>query len=252
MKREPVAQFDDVVKVYTRGVFPRMKLRALAGVSFAVPAGSVFGLVGPNRAGKTTLVKILLSLCKPTSGRVLRLGQPTSFRRTLGRVGYVHESQAFPAYWSAWELLDFYGALTRLPTHVRRLRGAELLERVGLDDRADEPIATFSKGMLQRLALAQALLNDPDLLVLDEPAEGLDLTARRMFRAVVDERRRQGHSVLLVSHSLGEVERCCDHVAVLRSGTLAFCGGMDQLKAEQPQAGELEQALAPMYEEAAV
>src|SRR5262249_23030375 len=153
---------------YRVGLTKRRFLRALAGVSLRVDAGEVFGVVGPNRAGKTTLVKVLLSLCRPTTGRVQRFGQPASARRTLGRVGYMHENQAFPRYLSATELLEYYGALARVPAAELRKRVPALLERVGLADRSREPISRFSKGMVARLGLAQALVNSPDLLVLDE------------------------------------------------------------------------------------
>ncbi|MBS0210650.1 MAG: ABC transporter ATP-binding protein [Planctomycetes bacterium] len=249
MKAAPVARFVDVLKVYRQGLWPRRQIAALGSVSVEVPAGSVFGLVGPNRAGKTTLVKILLSLTRATSGVAERLGHSVACRRTLAAVGYVHESQAFSAYWSALSLLDFYGALGKLTTLERQVRVPELLERVGLDDRANEPIGNFSKGMLQRLALAQALLNDPELLVLDEPAEGLDLTARRMFHDVINERKRRGLSVLLVSHSLADVERCCDHVAVLRDGQIVYSGDLASLPTASATSDRpLEEVLAPLYE----
>ena len=138
-------------------------------MSFSINPGEVFGLLGPNRAGKTTLVKVLLSLCRPTQGRVNRLGRPAADRDTLSRVGYVHENHAFPGHLTATRLLEFYGSLTLVPCEDLGRRISVLLERVGLADRARESIARFSKGMVQRLGLAQALLNEPDLLVLDEP-----------------------------------------------------------------------------------
>src|SRR5262249_26144062 len=149
-------------------------------------------------------------LCRPTAGRVLRFGRPAADRRTLARVGYVHENHAFPRYLSATALLHYYGALALLPEPVVRERVPQLLERAGLADRAREPIARFSKGMVQRLGVAQALVNDPDLLVLDEPSEGLDLAGRQVIREVIAEQRRKGGAVLLVSHVLGEVEQVCD------------------------------------------
>ena len=150
-------------------------IQALRGVSFGIEPGEVLALLGPNRAGKTTLLKILLGLCHPSGGRVFRLGRPISQRSTLARVGYMHENQAFPRYLTAAALLEFYGQLSLVPASVLRTRVPALLEKMGLTDRAHEPIARFSKGMVQRLALAQALIAEPDLLVLDEPMEGLDL-----------------------------------------------------------------------------
>src|SRR5262249_9373222 len=147
-----VAQFDNVVKIYQRGIFRRREIRALDGVSFAVQPGETFALLGPNRAGKTTLIKILLSLCAATKGSAYRLGKPVHERPTLARVGYLHENQAFPRYLTATELLGFYGALSLVDELRVKERSEELLKRVGLADRRDEPIRQFSKGMCQRLA----------------------------------------------------------------------------------------------------
>jgi ABC-2 type transport system ATP-binding protein len=224
-----VAEFDQVRKVYPGGFVGRRGLAALDGVSLQVRAGEVFGLLGPNRAGKTTLVKILLSLCHPNGGRVMRLGRPAADRSTLARVGFVHENQAFPRYWDATGLLEYYGALALLPQPEVRRRLGPLLERVGLADRRREPIGRFSKGMVQRLGLAQALLNDPELLVLDEPAEGLDLEGRQLVRDLIRERHRDGRAVLLVSHVVTEVEQLCDRVGVLVRGRLAYVGPVADL-----------------------
>ena len=175
-----MAEFEDLGKVYHTGLLGRGRRMAVEHVTFRIEAGEVFGLLGPNRAGKTTLVKVLLSLCRPTTGRALRFQRPLTDRQTLARVGYVHENPAFPRYLSAPALLEYFGALALLPESLVRQRAGELLERVGLADRKQEPIANFSKGMIQRLAVAQALINDPELLVLDEPSEGLDLAGRRL------------------------------------------------------------------------
>ena len=225
-------RFEDVCKTYSAGPF-RAGVRALDGVSLSIDAGEVFGLVGPNRAGKTTLVKILLTICRPTSGRIMRLGRHWKDRRTLSRVGYVHESQAFPRYLTAQSLLQFYGALSLQPAAVVRRRAGELLERFGLADRSREPIARFSKGMLQRLAICQSLVNDPELLVLDEPSEGMDLAARRVLDEVIIERKQQGRTAILVSHHLNNVERLCDRVAVIRGGKVAFAGRVAELVGAQ-------------------
>jgi ABC-2 type transport system ATP-binding protein len=248
-QKSPVIQFEDVVKDYPRGLFSRQRLRAVDGVSFQIQAGEVFGLLGPNRAGKTTLVKLLLALCHPTSGKVLRFGTSSDKRDTLGRVGYVHENQAFPRYLTARALLEFYGAMSLLREDVVKARVPTLLERVGLADRAEESIATFSKGMVQRLGVAQALLNEPDLLVFDEPSEGLDLAGRQLVREIVREQKAQGKTVLFVSHVLSEVEQFCERVAVIAAGKLAFLGSLTTLLAD-PQTGtprSLEAALQPYY-----
>lgn len=247
------AVFDQVTKTYRTGPLGRGGISALRGVSLAVPAGSVFGLLGPNRAGKTTLIKLLLSLVRPSSGTVTRLGAPLAERATLARVGYMHENHAFPRYLSASELLTFYSGLSGLPTEVIGPRVGALLERVGLADRKGEPISRFSKGMVQRLGLAQALLNDPDLLILDEPTEGLDLTGRQLLRAVVRERRAAGKTVLMVSHVLTEVQELCDRAAVLVAGRVAFDGTLTDL-VRDPKSGaprHLETALQNLYQQEA-
>jgi ABC-2 type transport system ATP-binding protein len=214
-------------------------------VSLRLSAGEVFGLLGPNRAGKTTLIKLLLTLCRPTSGEVRRLGKPVDDRSTLSRVGYVHENHAFPRYLTAAGLLEYYAALSLVPYEEARARVQPLLERFGLADRSREPIARFSKGMLQRLGLAQALVNEPDLLVLDEPTEGLDLAGRQLLREVVREVKARGGSVLLVSHVMNEVEQLCDRVGVVVGGRLKHVGPLEELTGGKPRT--LEHALKDLY-----
>jgi ABC-2 type transport system ATP-binding protein len=234
----PAAVFEHVTKDYKTGVLGLGRLRAVTDVSLTIPAGQVYGLLGPNRAGKTTVVKILLTLCRATSGSVQRLGAPTADRRTLGRVGYVHEHHAFPRYLTPAALLEYYGALSLVPFEQVKKRVPMLLERVGLSDRAADPIRTFSKGMTQRLGIAQALINDPDLLVLDEPNEGLDLSGRKLMMEIVREQRERGRTVILVSHVILEVEQLCDRIAVLVGGRLAYDG---------PVMHPLDKALGDLY-----
>jgi ABC-2 type transport system ATP-binding protein len=244
-------EFDEVCKDYPRGLWRPQVVRAVSKVSLRVETGQVFGLLGPNRAGKTTLVKLLLSLCRPTRGRVTRLGQPALERSTLARTGYIHENQAFPRYLTASGLLEFYGALSLLPEPLVRQRAAKLLDVVGLTDRVAEPIASFSKGMVQRLGVAQALINDPELLVLDEPGEGLDLPGRQMIRALVADYQKRGRTVLLVSHLLMEVEHLCDRVAVIAGGKLVFTGTVPQLLKGRSGPRAIEEAVQELYEKAA-
>lgn len=245
MSGPAVAEFEDLGKVYHTGLLGLGRRMAVEHVTFRIETGVVFGLLGPNRAGKTTLVKVLLSLCRPTSGRAARFGRPLADRHTLAKVGYVHENPAFPRYLSAPALLEYFGALAQLPEPLVRRRSGELLELVGLADRKEEPIAGYSKGMIQRLAVAQALMNDPELLVLDEPSEGLDLAGRRLVREVIAERRRRNLTVLLVTHVLGDIEQICDRLGVLVAGRLAYAGPVAEL-AKDPKTGAacpLEQAL---------
>ena len=242
-------EFDCVSKSYPTGWLRRRPLAAVRDVSFRIRAGEAFALVGPNRAGKSTLIKLLLSLCRPTSGRIHRFGRPLSDRATLARIGYVHDLQAFPRYLTAAELLKYYGALTLMSYEDVSRRVPILLERVGLADRPRESIACFSKGMIQRLGLAQALLNDPELLVLDEPNEGLDLQGRRLVAEIISNQRRRGRTVLLVSHVLPEVEEVCDRVGVLVEGRLIHCGPMSSLlqSPREPGARKLSEALTALY-----
>ena len=242
------AAFDGVGKTYKTGLFARGGVPAVRNVSLTIPRGCVFGLLGPNRAGKTTLVKLLLSLARPTAGTVQRLGEPASQKQTLGKVGYMHENHAFPRYLSAAEVLTFYGGLSGVSSEELPGRVNALLERVGLADRRAEPISRFSKGMVQRLGLAQAIINDPDLLILDEPTEGLDLTGRQLLRDVVGEFKKAGKTVLLVSHVLSEVQELCDELAVLVNGAVVFRGKLNDLTAGK---ANLEAALRGLYTQGA-
>jgi ABC-2 type transport system ATP-binding protein len=237
--------FDHVIKTYKSSLFSRNAIPAVRGFSLTIPQGSCFALLGPNRAGKTTLIKMLLSLATPNAGAIMRLGEPVKVKATLGRVGYMHENHAFPRYHTARDVLTFYGGLSGLTTEELRSRVDSLLTRVGLADRTNEPIDRFSKGMVQRLGLAQAIINDPDLLILDEPTEGLDLTGRQLLRDVIRSTIAAGKTVVLVSHVLPEVESLCDRAAVIVAGRLAFDGSMDQLK----NGRSLEQALTTIYDQ---
>lgn len=245
-----VASFENVGKIYPTGFFGRTGVQAVKGANLHVPRGVVFGLVGPNRAGKTTLVKLLLSLCRPSEGKIVRLDKPANDISTLARIGYMHENQHFPRYLTATELLRYYGALSKVPSEKLKSRVESLLQQVGLADRKSEPISQFSKGMVQRLGLAQALLNEPELLILDEPTEGLDLTGRQLLRKLIAEQKSRGATVLLVSHVLTEVEQTCDRVAVIRDGHIVKVANVSELvkDVKTGQILPLERVLQPLYE----
>jgi ABC-2 type transport system ATP-binding protein len=246
----PIVEFQKVCKTYRAGWPRRRAIHALRDVTFSVPRGCVFALLGPNRAGKTTLVKALLSICRPTSGTILRLGRGTSDRGTLARVGYLHENPSFPRYLTARAFLDYYGGLTLLSGRELNERIPRLLDEVGLADRAGEPISAYSKGMMQRLALAQALINDPELLVLDEPTEGMDLSARKLLHRVILDRKTEGKTSLIVTHSMADVGRLCDEAAVLRGGQVVFRGSLTELTGQPPADVDIEAlqaALEPIY-----
>lgn len=234
MRSEPAVSFEKVSKRYRsrwRGSPPQ---DALINVSFRIESAEIFGLLGPNRAGKTTLAKLLLSLCRATEGRVLRFGRPVSDRRSLQRVGYLHERAIFPGYLTASELLEYYAALNGARRADSRKNASALLDRLGLADRGREPIARFSKGMVQRLGIAQALMNDPDLLVLDEPTEGMDLPGRAQLPGLLSDRDRPGRTVLLITHDAELAGRLCDRVAVLNAGCLVFLGPPSALPRSHP------------------
>jgi len=191
---------------------------AVKGLTLQVEQGEVFGFLGPNGAGKTTSIKMLLGLVAPTSGTATLLGAPLGDRATLAKVGFLPEHFRFQEWLTAREFLDLHGQLLGMDSRHRQARLAELLERVGLAAFASQPLRTFSKGMLQRIGLAQALLNQPALVFLDEPTSGLDPVGRRLVRDIIYELRAAGACVFLNSHLLSEIEVTCDRVAFIRHG----------------------------------
>jgi ABC-2 type transport system ATP-binding protein len=199
-------------------------LRALGGVSLDVEPATVFGLLGQNGAGKTTLIKILLGMLAPTSGSAHLLGLPVGSVAARRDVGYLPEDHRLPEYHTGPSLLDVYGGLQGLPRQERRRRAAELLERLGLAGREKLRIRGYSKGMKQRLGLAQALLHRPSVLFLDEPTDGVDPVGRKQIRDLLLAERARGVTIFINSHLLGEVEQLCDRVAILRKGRLAIVG----------------------------
>jgi len=207
----------------------RGRVRALDEVSLAVRRGEVFGLLGPNGAGKSTLVKILMTIVRTRRAEGAMLGAPIGDKGALARVGYLPEHLRFPDYLTAHQVLDFVGGMHALPRRQRRKRGDELLETVGLSNWADRRVKQYSKGMKQRLGIAQALVNDPDLVVLDEPTDGVDPVGRRDIREMLAQMRSEGRTVLLNSHLLGEVEMVCDRVSILVQGTVRAEGTLDEL-----------------------
>ncbi len=196
-----------------------------------VHPGEVFGLLGPNGAGKSTLVKIVMTVIRPTRAEGTVLGHPLGHKPALARVGYLPENHRFPPYLTGRQALEYYAALAKVDRRTRRRRAAELTEMVGMKDWADAKVNTYSKGMQQRIGLAQALMNDPQLVVLDEPTDGLDPLGRREVREVLQRLRDQGKTVFLNSHLLSEVEQVCDRVAILVAGKVVRQGTLDDLTA---------------------
>ena len=191
---------------------------AVKGLTLQVAQGEVFGFLGPNGAGKTTSMKMLLGLVTPTSGRASLLGAPIGDRPTLARVGFLPEHFRFQEWLTAGEFLGLHGELLGMEKQALKARRDELLERVGLAAFRDKMLRTFSKGMLQRIGLAQSLLNHPALVFLDEPTSGLDPVGRRLVRDVIHELREEGTCVFLNSHLLSEIEVTCNRVAFIRHG----------------------------------
>lgn len=206
-------------------------LVAVKGLNLAVDAGEVFGFLGPNGAGKTTTVKMLLGLVHPTSGEALVLGHRPGETRAMARIGFLPEHFRFPPWLTAYNFLDMHGQLYGLSSAERHARIPILLERVGLGGRSRSRLGEFSKGMQQRVGLAQALLNRPSLVFLDEPTSGLDPVGRYEVREIIRELRSQGVTVFLNSHYLSEVEVTCDRVAIVKGGRLVRIGTLDELTA---------------------
>jgi ABC-2 type transport system ATP-binding protein len=206
---------------------------AVKGLTLQVKQGEVFGFLGPNGAGKTTSMKMLLGLIAPTSGEAWLLGEAIGHRETLSRIGFLPEHFRFHEWLTAGEFLQLNGHLLKMNANDLRQRMDELLERVGLSDFRHKQLRTFSKGMLQRIGLAQALLNRPALVFLDEPTSGLDPVGRRLVRDVIREVREQGTSVFLNSHLLSEIEVTCDRVAFIRHGEVVRVLELDSLSADQ-------------------
>ena len=198
----------ELEKVYAGGWFGR-SVNVLRGVTLQASAGEVFGLLGPNGAGKTTLIKILLGVVKPTRGSASLFGEAVGSADVRSRVGYLPESLSIDSHHTARSALRYYGRLSRMSANDIARRSDELLELVGLRNRDRESVRRFSKGMRQRLGLAQALLHDPDLLVLDEPTDGLDPVGRSEVRRVIERLRDAGKTIFLNSHILQEVELVC-------------------------------------------
>jgi ABC-2 type transport system ATP-binding protein len=225
-------------KTYRVGFFAR-RVRAVEDLSLEVRAGEIFGLLGPNGAGKTTALKMLLGFVKPTSGHAFIAGQRVGTVASRRQLGYLPENPALYEFLRGDEYLMFAGRLCGLSRADARKRTAELLERVGLAGRADRPIRKFSKGMVQRLALAQALVGDPRIAILDEPMSGLDPIGRKDVRDLILQLRDEGRTVLFSTHILSDVEAICDRVGILVEGRLTDCGALADLVAPGARAVEL-------------
>src|SRR5438128_100865 len=209
------------------------EVRALQSINLAVEPGTVFGLLGPNGAGKTTLVKIALTIAHPDGGEVRLLGESVRNRSILRRVGYLPENPRFPAHLTAWQVLRLYGSLSGADIKRVDANAAKWLDRLELGGWRDVRVSRFSKGMNERLALAQALVHDPEFIFLDEPTDGLDPIGRREVRAICRELSAQGKTVFVNSHILAEIELICDRIALMKSGEIIEQGTIAELTSHQ-------------------
>lgn len=219
-----------LTKVY-RTLWRRREVRAVDGVSLRIEPGTSFGLLGPNGAGKTTFVKMLLAVAHPTAGAARLFGLDCRLPEARRPVGYLPENHRLPGYMTGRGMLDFYAGLSGMAARERRRRAEELLTVVGLEKWGGTRLSRYSKGMLQRLGLAQALMHRPRLLVLDEPSDGVDPVGRRQIREILQELEQQGVTIFINSHLLAEVELFCREVAILHRGRVALLGKVKELTA---------------------
>lgn len=228
MSTDYAIETEGLTKVY-RPRFRGVSISAVSDVHLRVGRGTKFGLLGANGAGKTTFVKMLLAAVEPTRGKAALFGKDARHHESRRPVGYLPENHRFPTYLSGRSMLDFYGSLSGMDDRTRKSRIPELLELVGLTGWGDIRLRKYSKGMLQRLGLAQALMHKPQLLILDEPTDGVDPVGRRQIRDVLNGLRDKGVTIFLNSHLLSEVETFCDYVAILKKGKLALEGRISDL-----------------------
>src|SRR3989475_2686669 len=230
----PIIEVQNLTKDYEVGFARKRKVRALDGLSLTVEAGHIFGFLGANGAGKTTTLKLLMRLIFPTAGSARILDRDISDVSMHARIGYLPESPYFYDYLTAREFLNYCGELFGLDTSVRNARTEELLTRVNLDQKSwDRQLRKFSKGMLQRVGLAQALVNDPEIVFLDEPMSGLDPVGRREVRDLIAALRDEGKTVFMCSHILSDIEVLCDSVAILKGGRVARSGSLEELRVRE-------------------
>ncbi len=223
-----VVEAQNLSKIY-HDFWGRQKVRALKALDLEVRKGEVFGLLGPNGSGKSTTIKLLLGLLFPTSGRALVFGKDASEVTKNEKIGYLPEESYLYRFLTAEETLDFYGRLFDMPAKVRKERAAELIEKVGLTWAKRRQLREYSKGMVRRIGLAQALINDPELILLDEPTSGLDPLGTREMKDMIIELKEQGKTVVMCSHLLADVQDVCDRIAILYQGELKELGRVDSL-----------------------
>jgi len=234
-----VVEITELTKDYLRGFWRKRPHRVLDHLNLSIEEGEIFGLLGPNGAGKTTTLKLLLRLIYPTAGTARLFGRPLGDIDAHRRLGYLPEAPYFYDYLTAREFLDYCGQLFGYDKVERRRRVGDLLERVGLVEAADVALRHYSRGMLQRVAIAQALINDPDLVFLDEPMLGLDPVGRREVRNIILDLKARGKTLCFSTHILADVESLCDRVAILNRGKLHGLGTLDEILPLKAQGSEV-------------
>jgi ABC-2 type transport system ATP-binding protein len=210
----------------------KKKIPSLDKLNIEIPRGAVFGFLGPNGAGKTTTIRLLMDLIKPTEGHATVLGKPTDDVEIKHKIGFLPDTPAFSSYLSALEFLTICSKLLKIPASERKRRIAEVLEIVKMTEHAKSKLGGFSRGMIQRIGIAQAILNQPELLILDEPLVGLDPHGRQELKDIISQQRASGTNVFFCSHILSDVERICDHIGILAKGKLLCCGKISELLSE--------------------
>ena len=228
MPSAPIIETRSLTKIY-RDFWGRQKVRALNALDVEVREGEVFGLLGPNGSGKSTTIKLLLGLLFPSSGQALVFGRDATDVNKNERIGYLPEESYLYRFLNAEETLDFYARLFDMPSDVRRQRVEELITMVGLTWAKRRQLKEYSKGMTRRIGLAQALINDPDLILLDEPTTGLDPIGTREMKDLILSLREKGKTVVMCSHLLADVQDVCDRIAILHQGELKELGRVDSL-----------------------
>jgi ABC-2 type transport system ATP-binding protein len=224
-----VIEVNHLRKVYSSGIIFRKRFEALKDVSLSIRPGEVFGLLGPNGAGKTTLIKTLLGIIRPSGGNASVLGKSVGSMAARMRIGYLPENLNISKVLTGVEALRFYARLNRVPEKLIRQREEGVLKQVGLLGRHTDRIGGYSKGMRQRVGLAQAMIHEPEILIMDEPTDGLDPVGRSEIRQIIEELKNQGKTIFLNSHILQEVEMVCDRVAILVAGNVLGVGTMEEL-----------------------
>lgn len=244
---------ESLTKVYSDFINKKLTVTALSDFTISVEQGQVFALLGPNGAGKTTFIKILLGLVRASSGHASILGTRLPNVKIRGRIGYLPENHRYPNYLTGAQVMSLFGGLSGMPNAQIKSRSKDLLQLVGMEQWAKMKVRKYSKGMVQRLGLAQALINNPDVLFLDEPTDGVDPVGRKEIREILKQLRSEGKTIFLNSHLLSEVELVSDQVAILDKGKLLKVGTVDELTATESnyEIGVADQLTESFYHEAA-